>query len=104
MWHWETSDTPLLQELKVCAETAYIHFKADYLQTKFSHHKRDIGQYKKELLEILGEEETITKRLLSFLDKMPAIGFETSNHYFYNERNLLEKILQTQMLKKELQG
>lgn len=100
----ETSDSPLLQELKLCAETAYIHFKADYLQTKFSHHKRDIGRYKKELLEILGEEETITKRLLSFLDKMPVIGFETSNHYFYNERNLLEKILQTQMLKKELQG
>ena len=99
----QTNDMPLLKELKICAETAYIHFKSDYLQTKFSHHKRDIEVYKEEILAILSEEE-ITKRLISFLPQMPAIGFETSNHYFYNERNLAEKILQTQMLKHDLQN
>ena len=100
----QTNDMPLLKELKICAETAYIHFKSDYLQTKFSHHKRDIEVYKEEILAILSEEEEITKRLISFLPQMPTIGFETSNHYFYNERNLAEKILQTQMLKHDLQN
>ena len=100
----QTNDMPLLKELKICAETAYIHFKSDYLQTKFSHHKRDIEVYKEEILAILSEEEEITKRLISFLPQMPAIGFETSNHYFYNERNLAEKILQTKMLKHDLQN
>ena len=98
----QIKDTPLLRELKICAETAYIHFKSDYLQTKFSHHKRQIDVYKEEILAILREEEAITKRLISFLPQMPAIGFETSNHYFYNERNLIEKIVLLEMLYKEI--
>lgn len=100
----QTGESALLTELKICAEVAYIHFKADYLQTKFSHHKRNIPLYKEEILEILEEEEDITKRLLTFVEQMPSIGFETSNHYFYNERNLVEKILQTQAMKQDLKN
>lgn len=94
----KTGDSRLLRELKICAETAYIHFKADYLQTKFSHHKRDLQTHSEEILSILQEEEEIAARLLVLSAEMPAIGFETSNHYFYTDRNLIEKILQTQLL------
>ena len=100
----QASDTPLLNELKNCAETAYTHFKADYLQTKFSYYKRDLEKNKDKILSILQEEEQITKRLLDVVCKTATIGFETSNHYFYNERNLVEKILQTQMLARDLQN
>jgi hypothetical protein len=74
------------------------------LQTKFSYYKRDIDTWKSEAFALLDEEEDIAKRLLSLIGEMPAIGFETSNHYFYNDRNLVEKILQTQLLKANLQA
>ena len=54
------------------------------------------------MLALLEEEERITKRLLTIISEMPAVGFETSNHYFYNDRNLVEKILQTQLLQEKL--
>ena len=98
----ETEDAPLSNELKICAEAAYIHFKADYLQTKFSCYKREPKKYAEELRAILKEEKAIAERLLKILPKSSAVGFETSNHYFYNERNLIEKVLQTELLITEL--
>ena len=57
---------------------------------------------KTELAQILSDEKQITKRLLVLATEFPTIGFEASNHYFYNDRNLVEKILQTEMLEEEL--
>ena len=96
------SDDRRLSELKICAEAAYIHFKADLLQTEFSFYKREPKKYAEELRAILKEEKAIAERLLKILPKSSAVGFETSNHYFYNERNLIEKVLQTEDLLKEL--
>ena len=90
------------KELLLCAEVAYIHFKSDLLQTQFSYLKRELDKNKKALAEILQEEKGLTERLLLLSEKHPAVGFEASNHYFYNDRNLIEKILQTNILKYEL--
>ena len=98
----EAEETPLIKELKACAEGAYIHFKADSLQTQFSYYKRNLSAYRLQALGVLSEEGEITKRLLHLSAENPAIGFEASNHYYYNERNLIEKILQTDVLKDEL--
>ena len=98
----QAEETPLIKELKDYAEAAYIHFKADSLQTQFSYYKRDFSTYKTQALDVLREEEEITKRLLVLSAHNPTIGFEASNHYYYNERNLIEKILQTQLLEEEL--
>ena len=92
------------KELAVCAEVAYIHFKSDLLQTKFSYYKRQIKENRRALEGILQEEKELTERLLVLAAKNAAVGFEASNHYFYNERNLIEKILQTDILKQELNG
>ena len=81
------------------AETAYLHFQADVLQTKFSYFKRDIEKYKSEITELLREEKECIVRLLAILAERPAVGYETSNHYFYNESNLTEKILNIEKIK-----
>lgn len=90
------------KELLTCAEAAYIHFKSDLLQTEFSYYKREKSRYKKELIVLLQEEKKLTERLLLLFAKNGAVGFEASNHYYYNERNLIEKILQTDILKNQL--
>lgn len=90
------------KELLIYAETAYIHFKSDLLQTKFSYYKRERNRYKEELIILLQEEKELTIRLLQLYAEKGAIGFEASNHYYYNERNLIEKVLQTDILKNQL--
>jgi hypothetical protein len=85
--------TPLVAELLAYAETAYIHFKADSLQTQFSYYKRDLTKHKAGALAVLQEEATITQRLLKLYAEYPTIGFEASNHYYYTDRNLIEKLL-----------
>jgi len=92
-----------LRLLKDCAEGAYVHFKSDYLHTKFSYYKRDIASYKDELLSVFKEEKEIAKRLLDLTEREPTIGYEAANHYFYNDRNIIEKILQVDELEKELE-
>ncbi len=94
----ELDETDALRELKSCAETAYVHFKADLLQTQFAHYKRDRERYQAELTGILQEEIQITKTLIGLVAESPYVGYEASNHYFYNERNLLEKLLNVQNL------
>lgn len=94
----------LIKEMRECAETAYIHFKADLLQTKFSYYKRDLAKYKTEIAELIAQEREITERLLVLAGENPAIGFEASNHYFYNDRTLTEKILETYALEEELKN
>ncbi len=58
-----------------------------------------IGNIKKEEISILlSVEASNTERLLSLLYQDAKVGYEASNHYFYNERNLLEKLLNIQKL------
>lgn len=98
----ENADDERVKEVKVYAETAYLHFKSDLLQTKFSYFKRDIERYKSEIAELLREERDCIVRLLAILAECPAVGYETSNHYFYNESNLYEKYINLLTLEKEL--
>ena len=86
-------ETKLVQELKICAKTAYTHFKSDYLQTKFSQLKRDLLLNRREIYNILLEERKNAKSLLNLLYRDSRVGFEASNQYYYTERNLLEKIV-----------
>ena len=92
----KAEETELLKEIKICAETAYCHFKSDYLQTKFSYLKRT--DKKEEISILLSDEASNTERLLSLLYQDAKVGYETSNHYFYSERNLLEKLFNIQKL------
>ena len=94
--------TPILDEMKVFAKAAYLHFEADYLQTQFSFEKRDREKYKQSLIKTVTRAKENAEELLALVRACPWVGFETSNHYFYNERNLIEKSLNMQQIVEEL--
>ena len=97
--------TPEIAEMKICAKTAYLHFKADYLQTQFSYYKKqDIAQadVKEKLKALIAEDISTAKKLLTLISQSALVGFEASNHYFYNQRNVIEKIINLNNLLKDL--
>ncbi|MBE7068279.1 MAG: hypothetical protein E7381_03150 [Clostridiales bacterium] len=89
-------------ELKQFAKVAYTHFKSNYLQTKFSYLKREKQQQVEELKQLLEKEKANTKQLLELVYQNAYIGFEASNHYFYTDRSLLEKLLVIKQLEEIL--
>ena len=90
------------EDIKLFAKGAYAHFKADYLQTKFSFLKQDVKRNSDEIKALLMDEQKNAEELLNLICCDARIGFEASNHYFYTDRSLIEKILNIQQLNKEL--
>ena len=82
-----------LVEMQTFAIAAYAHFKSDYLQTKFSYLKKEKEQNAEKLQEIIAEEKQNAVALLNALYQNAFVGFEASNHYYYTDRNIIEKIL-----------
>lgn len=91
--------TEKILELETFARAAYLHFKADALQTQFSKAKRD-GDFAA-CKELIAEDEALTKELIALTEENPYIGFEASNHYFYSRRNLIEKLVNLQALQRQ---
>lgn len=83
--------TEKIAELVRYAKTAYAHFYADLLQTQFAKYKRE-QDFTKMRACVKAEKEN-AKGLLALIREDGRIAFEASNHYFYTERNLLEKIV-----------
>ena len=99
----QTKDkTPKTEELQLYSETAYAHFYSDYLQTRFSVLKNNVKKNRAEIEEVLKESLQNTKKLIGLMHRDAKIGFEASNHYFYTDRNLVEKILNVQRLQDKL--
>lgn len=83
--------TKTIKELALFAKAAYCHFYSDLLQTEYCFYKE---QGDKENIKIVVKKcESLTKELIQIVKKSPYVGFETSNHYFYTERNLIEKLI-----------
>lgn len=91
-----------INDLSANAEGAYLHFYSDYLQTRFSVLKSDVQKNKTELMQILNLSVQNCKRLIDLTHRDAKIGFEASNHYFYTDRNLIEKIISDKALINEL--
>ena len=51
--------------------------------------------------DLIENEEILTKKTLSLLLKNCAIGFEASNHYFWNVNVLLEKLVNLAYCRKQ---
>lgn len=100
----ENSDDERVKKLYDYASVAYLHFKSDYLQTRFARYKRNKNNAKsKEVLsECLKKIKEVAEQLIRLADSDTYIGYEASNHYFYTERNLIEKIINTDKLAGEL--
>lgn len=87
-------------ELLCYANVVYCHYLSDILQTKFAFYKRENDR--EGMAVCLREEKANGEKLLSLMRSDARIGYEASNHYFYTERNLLEKILRMSEFEKKL--
>ncbi len=93
----EIKDNRLIGELLTYSMVAYCHFYSDLVQTRFSYYKAKNDR--KEMVRAIDEARQMTENLLSLLEESCLIGYETSNHYFYSERNLIEKLVNLDRLK-----
>ncbi len=106
-WHQgvellEGIDHELARELLLFAKVAENHFKADVLHTRYALCKRNLPESKDEMGSIIAEEKALCHELIKLVPQSTMIGFEGSNHYFYTERDIIEKIIQLDGLEKEL--
>lgn len=85
------ASTALTDEILRYARAVYCHFYADLLQTRFAIFKRKDD--KDGMLECVIAERANAEELLSLMRSDAKIGYEASNHYFYTERNFVEKII-----------
>jgi len=48
----------------------------------------------KKIAKVIGvDERTLTKRLIKLVSEDAKIGFEMTNHYYYDQNTLFEKLL-----------
>ena len=78
------------------AEAAFCHFQSTYLQICFVR-RRNAGD-KAGMIAAVREEAMVTRRLIMLCREDSRIGFEASNHYYYNENSLIEKLLNCRRL------
>ncbi len=92
-------------DLMRVAEAAYCHFRTTYLQMRFIR-LRD-GERGPDAVEamkdILDEEIELARTLLGIVRRDSRIGFEASNHYYYTEMSLMEKVLNCEQVRRELE-
>lgn len=92
----------IVAEMYRYAHTAEIHFTEDLLCARYSYLKRDLAANAEALREIFARDEDITRELIDLAAVDPKIGYEASCHYFYNSRNLVEKLIGLDRMREEL--
>lgn len=94
------------EDLRRVAEAACWHFRTTYLQILFVR-LRDAERTPEtlaQLLAILDEEADLARRLAAIVRRDSRIGFEASNHYYYTEQTLREKVLNCDQVRAALQA
>ena len=83
------------------AQAGGILFASSYLQAKFvvDRDKQD----NLAMLEIITRERENAKRMYELMGKTALIGYEASNHYFFNEGMLAEKTINCDYLLRIIQ-
>ena len=92
------SDNKAVNQLKNVAEAVYLHIKSTALFASFCKNKSDIKQNKEILIDCVKQEIVLTKRLIKLISEDALIGFEMTNHYYYNQNVLFEKLLNLEYL------
>jgi hypothetical protein len=88
------------EELLRYAKVVYCHYMSDILQTKFALCKRKSDR--EGMLACIRAERRNAEELLCLMRSDAKIGYEASNHYFYTERNLVEKIIRMDVFENRL--
>lgn len=80
------------EEFVRMAHTCLCHFSSALNQIRYVR-ARDAGAPKEVLLPLLEEERRTTQALMALRAADSRLGFEASNHYYYGQRELMEKLL-----------
>lgn len=78
------------RDLASVAETSAAHFRSTWLQISFVLRRQEGNR--EELRRLVGAEEQQALRLLRLMRADSRIGFEATNHYYYTENALIEKV------------
>lgn len=91
-------------DLMNVAEAAYCHFRSSYLQIRFIRLRdlNDRGRFYEEAALLLDEEIALATTLRDICRRDSRIGYEASNHYYYTDTTLMEKVLNCEYLKSAL--
>ncbi len=81
------------EEFKRYAFVAYIHFKSAENLAVFTKYKSNVKDNADILFKCLNSEFSMTCKLLRYIAVDAKIGYEMTNHYFYNQNILLEKLI-----------
>ena len=95
-------DNSIADELLLYAKVAANHFAAEILHARYVLAKRNLPASKDEMREIFKEERGLCLELLPLCAKSTMVAYEGSNHYFYTERDIIEKLIQLDGLEAEL--
>ncbi len=90
------------EEFIRCAKGAYIHLKSALNLATFSKCKSDVKVNYQTLKDCIDNEKKLTKALYELFIEDSKIGFEMTNHYYYNENLLLEKLINLKEIENEL--
>jgi hypothetical protein len=88
------------------AKTCYIHFESTANQVEF-YLLRDQSpepgpDARKRMLEILRRERDLSRELYFIARGESLIGYEASNHYYYTPLDLVEKVLNCDLLERQI--
>ena len=87
-------------DLYSVANAAYCHFRSTLLQIRFVR-LRNAKRWA-ELEAVLREEQELALRQLKLIRLDSRLAFEASNHYYYTEQTLKEKLLNCQWILRQL--
>ncbi|MBO6262877.1 MAG: hypothetical protein J6N93_01215 [Clostridia bacterium] len=98
-----TGEGDAIKELKNCAELSYIHLKSALNLASFSKYKGD-KRNKEILKQLISDEYGLTEDLYKLAMTDAKVGFEMTNHYYYNENLLLEKLVNLKGIEYDLEN
>ena len=90
------------EELIRMAEVCKCHWGAALRIAKFAKYKTDATKNAEKMLACIDEEYAATKKLYELYSADATVGFEATNHYYYNANLLLEKMLSLIEMKETL--
>ena len=90
------------EEYVRCARACYVHLRSAMLLAEFSLLKQDVSVNRARLLNCVEEEKSLTEETYRLICEDAKIGFEMTNHYYYNANRLLEKLLNLHYVSEQL--
>ena len=92
------------EELKRSAEGVLLINKATLNFAKFAKYKRDLANNKELIIAVIDDEFKVAVNTYNLMAKDAKIGYEITNHYFFNRQRVLEKLVNLTAIKEQLKA